>query len=288
MQPNDETWAFFSAAARSGGSAQACSILANCAGHKNVSLAIPFCFGASGCPWCMLGIAESEHGDYRKLGERIMGMRTSSALSENSAHPEEMQGMMSGLFQSLAAACVKHAELAFPTQDHMHAKQKLATLGILDGDSKAPQSVVKVGCTSDAFPPPPGISAIVAPIPSQPVTSKASAEQMWAMPGQECLWLTEKLVVAPTRVRGVKIATDASGLQWTYLNKADAQKIMQWYDRANLYDVLKGATVDPATGLLLDFRWEGATAVPGYVTMAPGGPIRREAHVTYMPRDRSG
>jgi hypothetical protein len=86
----------------------------------------------------------------------------------------------------------------------------------------------------------------------------------------------------------VKIMVDASGLQWAYLNSVDTQKILQWYDRAALYDVLKGATIDPVTGQPQDYRWEGGTALTVWSTIAPGGPVLREAYVTYMPRERPG
>jgi hypothetical protein len=63
----------------------------------------------------MLGISESEYGDLKKVAERMMGMRISAAFSDQT-HPEDMQGMMSSLCQSLAAAHVKQAKLGFPAR----------------------------------------------------------------------------------------------------------------------------------------------------------------------------
>jgi hypothetical protein len=46
-------------------------------------------------------------------------------------------------------------------------------------------------------------------------------------------WLTKKLSVHPTKVRGVKVWMDKSGCQKIHLKEADAQKIIQWYDRGS-------------------------------------------------------
>jgi hypothetical protein len=234
----------------------------------------------------MLGISESDHGDLKKVAERIMGMRISAALSDQT-HPEDMQGMMSSLCQSLAAACVKHAELAFPSQDHFILKQKMATLGIFPAEDNAAQSAGKTRCITGGIPPPPGLATPTAPIPSEPDLWKASADVMYAVPRQQILWLTDKLSVHPTKVRGVKVWLDESGSRWIYLKEADAQKIIQWYDRAALFAVLKGATIDPVTGHPQDYRFEGGTCLTVWSTIAPGAPLLREACVMYMPRGRS-
>jgi len=287
LTPKNAAWAILAAAAGSDASAQACSAMAHSAGRAHFSLTIPFCFGASGCPWCMLGISQSEHGDFKRVSERVLGMRTSFAFSDQ-AHPEEMQSVMFSLSRCLAAACLKHAELAFPSQYNGKAKQKLAELGILEAEGNATESAAKAEGTSDAIPPPPGIPAPMAPIPSQPISSKGTADQMWGVPGQQVMWLSQKLLVHTTRVRGVKVSMDASGHQWAYLKEADAQRILQWYDRAALMDVLKAATKDPVTGLPQDYRWEGGTFITVWTAIIPGAPVMREAYVTYMTRDRPG
>ena len=230
----------------------------------------------------MLDLDFVDHHDLTKLGERVANYKLISRMSQDK-HPNEMRFPMQCVFLTLAAACVKHTEVHCPDRDITEEKNSLVLLGVLTMPAAGAGAAGSSAWAPGMVPPPPPWPNTAAEEESASKKNKAKGNKHfdWDEDGE---WRRDaKLPHDPVRERGIKVKINEPP-GWAYLASDAKQAVLQFYDRAQVWDSITNIKMpDDRTS---DYRFEGGHYMSQFNPTHPTR-RRREVHVVYVAPQES-
>jgi hypothetical protein len=241
------------------------------------------CFGAAGCPWCMLHLPYAEHHDLNKLGQRVANLKLTATIS-NQKLPKDMLMHMQFVYFALASACVKHTEMHHADQDFTDDKKVLAMLGVLCMPAATASAASSSTTAPGMVPPPPPWPEDADPPANAGSRNKKNKNKKNFDWEQDGAWRYEPKVPAdPIRQRGVRIETDHPPYH-AFLEGDARQQVLRFYDNANIKETIRDIRI--SDGRVFDYRFEGGMYMSQKNTTWPDRP-RREVTIVYCEPGQS-
>ena len=203
-----------------------------------------WCLGPSNCPWCMLQCSHAEHGDLAAAGRKVLSAKAQalgiSDEGRSSIAATTGQCLMMGL-----VACSQHLKAEAPgeaTEKVLEALQMQGLLPPLVGG--APSRAAPAASKSD------GGSSVG-------TDKEKPAKFSWDDPPDAAWRQGDWIKHSPQQERLIHVFR-GKRRGWVNLPEETTQVLLQWYDTAKLFDVIKGVScVLDGKEEFLTYRYEG-------------------------------
>jgi len=223
-------------------------------GASSTPHAVPrdHCFGQLICAWCMLGCTKEEHGHLDRALVRYHLAQTDTAT--RTSHLTVTQEMiMFSVYKHLLLVAAMQLSASGPTEQDQAIIVRMQALGIL------PPSPWD-NMAAPAPPSPPGAAS--PPADAEHATASGPAKSRktrgkWWMDDADAEWRRATWCSAQDgRSRTIKVRGNKNE-GWIELRPPTVAELLRFYDKAQLFDEVKGVVTDPETKHCYDYRFEG-------------------------------
>ena len=230
---------------------------------------------ATACCWCLLKVALPEHGNVASAHAAFLKMQLSA--SGDQSVPQDVTTLVVNGLRMVLMACAMHAQLLNPSVENMDAIRHLQATGTVPTQPGPALPATHVaGSVPGGTQPEDGEAAA-----SSQGSSRRKKGRKWWEDEETADWRLEPWVYdAEDRVRSIRVKLD--GKQgWGELSAAGTQRLLAWYDKGKLMDVIKGVVANDTNGHAYDYRVEGGKFLTQDNPNFPQSPPR-ECQILYV------